>query len=261
MVKRLYFIFAAIITVLAVSPSYGHDINGFVSGEWLLADSPYFVTGAVTVSAGAALTIEAGVEVQFNLGTKLTVYGLLDAQGTSEGMITFTSTMGASSARNDWEGLVFTTGASASLMKYCRIAFASPKITLCTMTTNESAIMLSNSSSTIEANYFASNYPYTIYCDTNATPNIYLNTIKYDANATGIGCMQATTHPFITANTFESYGAASKGILLQRGAYADITGNRFNSAGQSSFGIACLSGNVRVTGNTSLRQQGRLSEQ
>ncbi|MCP4598681.1 right-handed parallel beta-helix repeat-containing protein, partial [Neptuniibacter sp.] len=57
---------------------------------WTLADSPYIVVGHVTVEEGVTLTIDPGVEVQFNGYYYLRIYGILDAQGTAADMITFT---------------------------------------------------------------------------------------------------------------------------------------------------------------------------
>ena len=41
------------------------DVSGNQSGVWTLTNSPYTVTGDITVPANALLTIEAGVEVLF----------------------------------------------------------------------------------------------------------------------------------------------------------------------------------------------------
>ena len=49
---------------------------------WSRADSPYEVTGNVTVTPAATLTIEPGVVVQFRPNTGLTINGRLLADGT-----------------------------------------------------------------------------------------------------------------------------------------------------------------------------------
>jgi len=52
--------------------------------NWTLANSPYVVTQAISVTNGATLTIAAGVEVRFDTGTFLQVLtGTLVARGTA----------------------------------------------------------------------------------------------------------------------------------------------------------------------------------
>lgn len=51
----------------------------------------HLVTGSVTVNPGIVLQIEAGAVVKFSKGTWLTVNGVLDAQGTNNEPIVFTS--------------------------------------------------------------------------------------------------------------------------------------------------------------------------
>jgi len=72
---------------------------------WLLTGSPYVVCAAgVTVAAGATLTVEPGVLVQFQagVGSKLNVSGALNALGTVTQTITFT---GLSQSAGSWGGL------------------------------------------------------------------------------------------------------------------------------------------------------------
>ncbi len=65
-------------------------VNGNQSGTWTAANSPYQVTGDITVSAGQTLTIEAGVTVNFQGHYKITVLGILNAVGTENDFIIFT---------------------------------------------------------------------------------------------------------------------------------------------------------------------------
>ncbi|MEW6097225.1 MAG: hypothetical protein AB1567_12005, partial [bacterium] len=52
-------------------------VSGTQSGSWLATNSPYIVTGTVTVANKTTLTIESGVIVKFATNTLLIIYGTL----------------------------------------------------------------------------------------------------------------------------------------------------------------------------------------
>jgi parallel beta-helix repeat protein len=88
------------VQVNGAGPTY---VNGSIISDttWYLADSPYIVTGDVTVEPGATLTIEPGVEVKFDGAYSIIIDGTLIAIGTSTDRILFTSNQG-SPAKGDW---------------------------------------------------------------------------------------------------------------------------------------------------------------
>ncbi len=70
------------------------NVSGNQSGTWTKANSPYVITGNITISVGQTLTIDAGVTVNFTNGSSNTsqfiVQGTLKAQGTITDSIYFT---------------------------------------------------------------------------------------------------------------------------------------------------------------------------
>jgi RHS repeat-associated protein len=95
------------------------NVTGTISTNttWTLTDSPYVMTGNVTVAAGVTLTIEPGVVVEGNSASRqLTVNGALTADGTSGSRITFTSS--SDTASGQWVGIKFAAGSGTSSLKF-----------------------------------------------------------------------------------------------------------------------------------------------
>lgn len=67
------------------------DTNISTSTTWMLSGSPYIVTTDLVVDPEATLHIDPGVIVKFEDTTGLTVYGGLDAQGSLQDKVYFTS--------------------------------------------------------------------------------------------------------------------------------------------------------------------------
>lgn len=94
--------------------------GGNVSGTWTLANSPYYVTGAITIPNGETLTIQPGVTVSFQGNYMFQVLGRIIAIGTATDTITFT----AADAVTGWHGLRFINTPSTndtSKFIYCKI--------------------------------------------------------------------------------------------------------------------------------------------
>ena len=86
--KRLILAFLLLFPCLCVAQTI---VNGDVSGTWTSASSPYLVTGDVTIPTGQTLNIEPGVEVEFQGYYRFYVLGNLQAIGTADSMIVFTT--------------------------------------------------------------------------------------------------------------------------------------------------------------------------
>ncbi len=92
---------------------------------WTIISSPYVVcnSNSIAVSKGVTLTIEPGVEVQFQSNARLNVNGTLAAIGTADQPITFT---GVVTTPGSWQGIGIygtLTETNRSVLEYVRIEY------------------------------------------------------------------------------------------------------------------------------------------
>ena len=103
---------------------------------WRAQDSPYQLTGDLTVVPGASLVIDKGVTINVSRGNQwdsesagdlieLRVQGTLIVQGTADQPVVMTSNSG-SPAAGDWQGIIFDVASDlgASLIKGLHLSFA-----------------------------------------------------------------------------------------------------------------------------------------
>jgi predicted outer membrane repeat protein len=93
---------------------FGIDVSGIQSGTWTITNSPYHVIGDVTVVSETSLTIEQGVIVNFDLDTKITIYGDLQAIGALNDSIYFQSDY-------SWHGIKIIDTDTSNLI-YCVVS-------------------------------------------------------------------------------------------------------------------------------------------
>lgn len=93
--------------------------GGEVSGRWKKEESPYTITGDITIPRGRTLTIEPGVVVKFagHFGLTVGYRATLDAQGTETENIIFT----AIDTEEGWYGLRFINSGADDILEYCTI--------------------------------------------------------------------------------------------------------------------------------------------
>lgn len=113
--KSLLIFFLLAIPGLVSAQTY---VEGNQSGTWTAANSPYLVTGDITVPALLNLNIQSGVEIIFQGHYKILVEGYLLAMGNENNMIVFTTDNPAVG----WGGLQFESNAPCALT-YCRLEF------------------------------------------------------------------------------------------------------------------------------------------
>ena len=129
-----------------------YSVSGDVSGTWTSSNSPYYISGNISVPSGSTLTISSGVEVRFQGNYEFFVYGTLSAQGAEGDSIYFVQDSPSDSL---WGGIRLYSSPSSSSIKYCRIenSFADNGGSW----NDGGAVRISNSSPTIEHCYFKNN--------------------------------------------------------------------------------------------------------
>ena len=92
------------------------DVGGLIDTDttWNLAGSPYIVIGNTLVASGARLTIEPGVQVRFNGNYWLKIEGNIQAKGSFNNEILFTSNL-TPQQKNDWAGILINNGTGFEL--------------------------------------------------------------------------------------------------------------------------------------------------
>jgi len=118
-------------TITGSSSTKGIYVDGGTfdkaDATWLLQTVPYVLNGVITIqnTAGAQLTLQAGVTIAFTQGSYIEVgynsgtYGTLIANGTAAAPITFTSAS-PSPAAGDWGAIFLENGTSSNTsFDYC----------------------------------------------------------------------------------------------------------------------------------------------
>lgn len=101
--------FTALLAIAATHVNAQTPVGGTIDSDttWALADSPFSVTETVRVTSDATLTIQAGVEVEFEPGTFLSIdSGVLVARGSASDRIDFLR----------GRGVMLTTGAEDAVL-------------------------------------------------------------------------------------------------------------------------------------------------
>lgn len=118
--------------LLLFSSMYAANAAIFISGAiatnttWTKTNSPYIVTGNLTVDSGVTLTIQPGVVVQVDTVASFFINGRLIAEGTATDSIIFTSYSAINPFKFRWPGLSFRIKAQndTSRISYCRLEYA-----------------------------------------------------------------------------------------------------------------------------------------
>ncbi len=111
-----------LLATLPIAATDGTEVGGPITDPtvWTLPGSPYYVVDTVTILDTASLTIEPGVEVQFEAGLSLIAEGPLTAIGTEEDPIRFTSREEPPEPK-DWDG-IWLLGSQNDVV-YCQVEY------------------------------------------------------------------------------------------------------------------------------------------
>ena len=214
------------------------DVSGSINVDttWRVAGSPYRLIGDVTVVPGVALTIEAGVAVMGNSGTRLLIQGQLTAIGTSEQTILFTSS--TNSGPNQWVGLVFDQG--KGVLEHVTVRYAGTGI----------VVSGQQASLSVSASQINSNAGYGIVGSQNAGPlQLTVTNSTFNANAnTAIHVAANANAPSnavinVTGNSFTGNGGyplalAGNGVVTPA---LTFSGNTLSGNGGNSVNLSGLS--------------------
>lgn len=107
-------------------------LSGILPATVVKAETPYLVTGALTVEEGRHTVIEKGVIFLFKNFSSITVSGTIRVEGSREEPVVFTSendTLYNSSsilepAAFDWDGITLNPGETENVFKHCYIQFS-----------------------------------------------------------------------------------------------------------------------------------------
>jgi hypothetical protein len=104
--------------------SAGTAVEGAIATDTVfsVANSPYLVSGDLTVAAGATLTIEPGTTLFFGNESRLIVNGRLVAEGTENQRIFFSREPKAN-AQDRWNGIEFTGNKADNRIAYAIMEF------------------------------------------------------------------------------------------------------------------------------------------
>ncbi len=149
------------------------------NGYLIQAHSPYVVEGSVVIDAGSTITVQPGVELRFNPGRSALAVrdGGIDARGTPEDPIIFTSNSGSGSAGFYENAVRFEMQTRIpSFFKYCVFHHA------------KNAVVINYGSPDIAYTLIAHNSQSAIQCRNNARPKIYYNTLRDNFGTGAIEC-------------------------------------------------------------------------
>ncbi len=136
----------ATVRILVIALS-GTPVSGILNASetWSAPNSPYVVTGDLTVPANTTLTVEPGVSVQLFPGASLNIAGTLIAEGTAGQNISFSRVAGVDAR---W-GRVRFDQSQGSVLRHCTLEHGSKSGDFSSSIPDRSALYITDSRMTI----------------------------------------------------------------------------------------------------------------
>ena len=184
------------ILLRSMSPVKATYVEGTIAQDtvWFLAESPFVLSGNVTVNPGVTLTIEPGVQVRFGGPFSLNIDGGIVADGTSEKKILFTT-------NDPTHGIVWQTiainGTEPSSFVNCEIEYATDGLTVnngyvelrdsSIKFTSQNGLLVNDGSILAADNHFQSNNSTGVHIVGGSQITITNNTIESNQNGIVLG--------------------------------------------------------------------------
>ena len=216
------------------------NVSGDIASDtsWTRDNSPYIVTGNVTILSGVTLTVDDSVTIKFDSSRRLYVYGTLNAIGSTYG-ITFTSS-NASPSPGDWDYIQIgnVSQSSSATFQNCQIEYAdklylyngSATLTGCTLENLyyygiECYDTLTVTNTDIDITGYYSSYGYGIYAYSGADAT--LNNVNISSGTRGLYIASGASVNMSNNSTIENsyyYGVQLYGTLNMTNTDIDLTG-------------------------------------
>jgi len=236
----------------AVAINGGHITE---NTTWNLSQSPYYIEGDVYVDEGYTLTIEPGVDVRFNGDYGLFIDGNLNAVGSPNKMINFTTNMSAPS--NEWDGIQINSTGHANI-KYCNITYAICCIHLFYSSNNNITnnnisssniygIYMNNSlNNLVEKNDISGNLQANIYLNSSSNNDIIGNNIFWSNVGYGIDLIYSSNNNIVDNKICFN---VHYGVFLQHSSKNKIINNEIYSNGNENIYLTSSSNNNLIINN------------
>lgn len=188
------------------------DAQAITTGTWLNHNVPYVMWADMDQVNSNTLTLEPGLQLNFNTGARLRVYGRLIADGDAANHITFTSNQTIPSP-GDWERIFFNAADAGTILDYCDISYGGS--TYANVDVYNSGSNISFTNCVIE-----NSLGYGVYIRTNSSPSFINNQI---INNTGIGVyIDGANIPTFGTNELEWNDIYGNGLYDLRNGTQDI---------------------------------------
>ncbi len=128
--KNFYLLLIVIISMNNALSAQTVITEGDVTGTWTQSESPFIVTGNISVPTGDSLIINPGVDIIFEDNYTFLIWGKFKAVGALNDSIKFTvaDTSGFYNNSNiGWGGLSFFSFSAASELSYCIIEYSADR--------------------------------------------------------------------------------------------------------------------------------------